>query len=244
MFSSNRIKKHIKKRLNNSGWDFHRLTIRSNPGFHTKVILDHFGVNLVFDVGANSGGYGMELRRFGYKGSIVSFEPLEDAYQSLLRSSEDDSHWTIHPRTAIGDFEGNIQINIAGNSTSSSVLPMKELHSTVAEQSKYIGIIDTPITTLDTAVHDYLSASSVPFVKIDTQGYEWKVLNGASKILKLLKGIQCEISLVPLYEGQHLWLDILKRLENEGFSLWAFHKGFSDHKSGRMLQVDAIFIRE
>ena len=161
MLSLDRVKYHIKKRLNSFGWDFHRLTIRSNSGFHTKVILDYFGVNLVFDVGANSGGYARELRRFDYKGSIVSFEPLEDAYQSLLMSSKDDNNWTIHSRTAIGDFEGNIQINVAGNSASSSVIPMKDLHSAVAAQSKYIGITDTPITTLDIVAHDYLSPIKV-----------------------------------------------------------------------------------
>jgi hypothetical protein len=45
-----------------------------------------------------------------------------------------DSQWQIHPRTAIGDFDGEIEINIAGNSVSSSVLPMLDSHSLAARE--------------------------------------------------------------------------------------------------------------
>ena len=81
-------------------------------------------------------------------------------------------------------------------------------------------------------------------MKIDTQGYEWQVLDGAYKTLSNAKGIICELSLLPLYEGQQLWRQIIERLEEEGFVLWALHKAFSDKNNGRTLQLDAVFLRK
>ncbi len=80
-------------------------------------------------------------------------------------------------------------------------------------------------------------------MKIDTQGYEWNVLDGAEETLSKLKGLHCELSLVQLYEGQRLWLELLGRLEKEGFTLWNLQPGFTDTTSGRTLQVDATFFR-
>ena len=96
---------------------------------------------------------------------------------------------------------------------------------------------------LDSIADKYLDANSQLFLKIDTQGYEWQVLDGAIETLKRAKGVLCEVSLVPLYEGQKVWLDVIGRLESEGFLLWALQKGFVDHRTGQSLQMDAIFLR-
>jgi len=98
---------------------------------------------------------------------------------------------------------------------------------------------------LDELLQTYLSTRRAAsyFIKIDTQGFEWQVLDGASEALKNAKGVLCELSLAPLYEGQRLWRDIVDRLEGEGFTLWALLKGFTDNRKGRSLQVDAVFLR-
>ena len=143
----------------------------------------------------------------------------------------------------MGDQDGEIEIHIAGNSVSSSVLPMMEAHSSAAEGSAYVGIEKTPIFRLDSVAPSYLAQSSRPFLKIDTQGYEWQVLDGARETLSQCQGVLCELSLVPLYEGQHLWMEMIQRLESEGFTLWSIQKGFTDLRDGRTLQVDATFFR-
>ena len=107
----------------------------------------------------------------------------------------------------------------------------------------YIGSEKVAITQLDSVVSDYITPSSRTFIKIDTQGFEWQVLDGASETLKNAQGVLCEMSLVPLYEGQKLWMEMLKRLESEGFTLWAIQRGFTDPRDGRSLQMDAIFYR-
>jgi hypothetical protein len=80
-------------------------------------------------------------------------------------------------------------------------------------------------------------------LKIDTQGYEMAVLRGAEKMLPRLAGVQLELSLAPLYEGQTLYLELIDWLRARGFDLWSVIPGFVDPSSGRMLQFDGVFFR-
>ena len=151
--------------------------------------------------------------------------------------------WEAYPRCALGDHNGEVEINIAGNSWSSSILPMLESHRSAEPESAYEGKEIVPIKTLDAVAAHYLKGAQAPFLKIDTQGFEWLVLDGARDTLPKIKGILVELSLVALYAGQHLWREVIDRLEAEGFTLWAVKPGFSDQVSGRSLQVDGIFYR-
>jgi FkbM family methyltransferase len=184
-----------------------------------------------------------ELRSVGYNGRIVSFEPLSDAYQALTEAAARDRAWTVHPRGAIGNFDGEIEINIAGNSVSSSVLPMLDAHASAAEGSAYVGTETVPIHRLDSVALEYVQDASSCLLKIDAQGYEWQVLDGGHETLHRSRGVLCELSLVALYEGQRLWMDLLQRFNAEGLALWAIQKGFTDPRDGRTLQIDAILFR-
>jgi len=237
------LSKTIKGLAHKAGFELHRLSPTTNPAFQLLKGLEHLGVNLVFDIGANTGQFSSGLRSVGYNGQIISFEPLPDAYQGLMAAAAYDPLWQVHPQSALGDVDGEIEINIAGNSVSSSVLPMLEAHSMAAAGSAYVDKVKVPITQLDFVAGEYLKGSENYFIKIDTQGFEWEVLDGARETLANAQGVLCELSLVPLYEGQHLWIDVMGRLESEGFTLWAIQKGFTDPHNGRTLQVDAIFFR-
>ena len=136
-----------------------------------------------------------------------------------------------------------IELNIAGNSVSSSVLPMLASHSNAAPESAYQGKETVPLTTLDLILPKYLEQSSATLLKIDTQGYEWQVLLGAKEMIPKVRGVLMEVSLIPLYDGQHLWQESISQLEAEGFVLWALEPVFIDHSNGRTLQMDALFFR-
>jgi FkbM family methyltransferase len=237
------LKKNIKKLIHHLGWDVHRLTAAGNPQFQLLKCLDTIGANIVFDIGANVGQFAQELRSVGFQGKIVSFEPLTSAHEDLSKGSVTDPLWHIHPRAALGDQDGEVDINVAGNSVSSSVLPMLDSHASAAVGSAYVAVERTPLIRLDSVASQYAEPDSRCFIKIDAQGFEWQVLDGAADTLRRSHGVLCELSLVPLYEGQRLWRDVIDRLETEGFTLWAIQRGFTDPRNGRSLQVDAIFLR-
>ena len=201
-------------------------------------------INLVLDVGANIGQFGRKnLRDAGYRGRIVSFEPLSTASKDLSAEAAGDPFWTIAPRMAIGAANGDININIAQNSVSSSILDMLPDHRKFAPQSAYVAVESVPIRRLDEVVPQYLLPDSKIFLKIDTQGFEDIVLQGADGILDRIMGIQLELSLIPLYSGQRLYDEMILRLKNAGFDLWGISTAFVDVDSGRTLQVDATFFR-
>jgi FkbM family methyltransferase len=237
------LKRNIKKTLNFFGLEVHRFNPRASKIVRLTKALHAFGVDLVIDVGANEGQFAQEIRAGGYSGNIVSIEPMSSAFRKLIENSRGDLGWQVHPRCALGGSTGEIELNIAGNSVSSSVLPMLAAHSDAAPASAYQGKEVVSLTTLDLIAPSYMGRAKAPFLKIDTQGYEWHVLDGATKILGQVRGIQMELSLVPLYEGQRLWRESIDRLEELGFTLWAVEPVFVDESSGRTLQVDALFFR-
>lgn len=240
IFGRQVIKSFFQTRL---GLDVHRFTPSSSPTAQIVSSFRKFDIDLVLDVGANQGQFALELRSGGYAGNIVSFEPLSSVFPTLKRVSEDDDKWTIHPRCAVGSKNVEVEINIAGNSASSSLLPMLDSHLLAAPHTAYIGKESVPSLTLDSIAPDYLKKFKNTFLKIDTQGFEWDVLNGAQNILPNIRGVLLELSLVPLYEGQHLWREMIDQMEATGFSLWALQPGFTDAHSGQTLQADGIFFR-
>lgn len=230
--------------LRSLGFDVRRYSIASSQDAQFAAMLSQSGADLVFDVGANCGQFGHELRsRFGYQGRIVSFEPMRAAHQQLLAAARGDKCWDVAPRMAIGAASGSVTLNVSGNSVSSSILPMLDTHSQAAPESRYVGQEIVPASSLDEVATRYVTESSRVFVKIDTQGYEDPVLQGAQRTLAHAVGVQLELSFVPLYEGQLLIKEMWQKLEELGFELWFMAPAFVDPATGRWLQVDATFFR-
>ena len=238
------LKKIVKKLSRSLGIDLKRYNIQTSEAAKMQRLLAYHNIDLVFDVGANIGQYAKLLRELGYSGRIVSFEPLSSAYSQLKAVSEKDPLWEIAPQTAIGNQEGEIIINIAGNSQSSSALPMLDAHLESAPESAYSGSETVKLSRLDTLAKDYIKSETKSiFLKIDVQGLEKQVLEGATAILPLVKGIKLELSLVPLYEGQVLFKEMIDIIEKLGYELYGIEPGFTAEKTGRMLQMDGIFFK-
>lgn len=233
----------IRRSLRRLGVDAHRYVPTQSASAQRMAIFKSRGINLVLDVGANSGQFGASLREAGYAGRIVSFEPLESARNLLLAASARDSRWEVAEKAAIGREEGEVEIHVSANSVSSSVLDMLETHLRSAPESRYVGTERVRLTRLDSIAVPYLRPGSVTLLKVDTQGYEDRVLDGAAAILPRIAGIQLELSLVPLYRGQVLLPDMIERLRQLDFGLWALWPAFVEPGSGRLLQVDATFFR-
>lgn len=215
-----------------------------DPLARTVRLLQHYQVDCVIDVGANDGGFSSSIRQLGYTGKIVSFEPLQRPFDALRVKAAADGNWDVH-RSAIGDSDGEVTINISGNAgLSSSVLPMLDAHLSVAPKSKYVGTETVPQARLDTFLSEPgLDTNSRTFLKIDVQGYEGEVLDGASGLFArdAIIGLQLELSLTPLYAGGMSYREGLSRVEALGMSLMGLDPVFSDPNTGRLLQADAVF---
>jgi FkbM family methyltransferase len=149
------IKKLIKKIMSFLGYQLRRSSSYPTGEERLAKLLKKFEIELLFDVGANAGQFGSAIRRAGYRGEIVSFEPLTTAHEELKKISQGDQGWIIHPRCAIGEAKGELEINIAGNSASSSLLPMLESHLSAAPHTAYIGKESVTLNTLDSLAQEY-----------------------------------------------------------------------------------------
>ena len=234
----------LRRTANRCGLDITRYRPEKTESGRLASMLRHHRVQVVLDVGANVGQFALGLRRGGFTGQIISFEPLKQAHDQLVEAACKDPGWSIAPQVAIGEYEGEIDLHIASNSVSSSVLEMLDSHRSAAPESKYVTSQRVRITTLDSVALDSIGGNSQAFLKVDAQGYEDKVLNGASEVLTRVSGLQLELSFVALYEGQQLFDALMSRLQELGFVPWAIWPGLCDPVSGRMLQVDVEFFRD
>lgn len=214
--------------------------VRRHPARRRQAMLAKQGVDLVIDVGAAGGGYGTSLREHGYSGRIVSFEPLSAAYSRLSDAIAGDRLWTGR-NLALGSSAGEAIINVATNSDSSSLLPMRDEHRKAAPDVDYIGQETITVARLDD-LPDVLGDATKPFLKVDTQGFEREVLAGAPETVTRLVGLQLELSFVPLYDGGMLVDEAVSWAYQHGFHLVGIEQGYAA-PTGEILQVDGVFVR-
>jgi hypothetical protein len=121
---------------------------------------------------------------------------------------------------------------------------MLENHRRAAPGAAYVGSEVVPVIRLDQAAASFLSEAQNIFLKVDVQGFELEVLAGAEEILPRIVGAQLELSLVPLYQGQALYPELMRFMEGQGFEVWGIIPGLVDNSSGRLVQTDVVFFRK
>lgn len=208
-----------------------------------NAVLEHFRITTVLDVGANVGQYASGLREWGYRGRIVSFEPQAAAHAALERRAAADPDWRVAPPMALGDADGAIEIEVAAESDMSSILPQTDLLRRISPSSAVTRRETVPLRRLDDVAPSYVGRDDRVLLKIDAQGYEPQVLAGAQTLLQRLAGIQLEMSLVPIYEGERDFRTTLDDLAAAGFEPYLFLPGYFEPKLARQLQIDGVFMR-
>lgn len=207
------------------------------------TLLRTRGITLVLDVGANAGQYATRLRDAGYTGRILSFEPQGGPFRQLERCVRNDPGWEAR-RLALGDEDGRAEIHRAANTFSSSLLPMKDRHIDSDPTSFYVGSEAVATARLESIWEEVHRPEDRVWLKLDVQGYELHVLRGAQSVIKNIDVVQTEMSLVPLYDGDVSWRDLVDWLRDHGLRLAGLEPGFDDQQTGELLQADGIFIRD
>lgn len=210
---------------------------------HLAELFDRLAPGCVLDVGANAGQYGELLRSHGYRGWIVSFEPVSAAFEELGRRAQRDGRWRAF-RVALGARRERRRIAVAAVSQLSSFRRVSGYGSAeFPGSSETVAAEEVEVRTLNDSWELFLDG--VPcervFLKLDTQGFDLEVLKGADRVLQRLAGLQLEASLQPVYEGIPTFTETLEHVTGLGLALTGVFAVNRDSLF-RLIEVDCVFV--
>lgn len=205
--------------------------------------LKNINLTTVIDVGASTGGFAKKIRTVIPSVTIHSFEPLKSSYQVLLDAFANDNNFFAH-HIAISDSKGKARFYENDYSGSSSLLKMTNLHKEAYPQTRNETEIEVNTDTLDNIFIDSLKTDGRILLKMDVQGAEGKVLEGATNFLNFVDIVFTEVSFTELYEKTIQFNEISKVLEKKGFVVFGFENVSQSLINGIFLQADAFFVKK
>ena len=218
--------------------------VRRFPTIDRRLLLEYLNDNNVttcFDVGANTGQYAKLFRSEGFNGKILSFEPQSKAFAQLRKNAGRDLQWDVF-NIGLGDTDGKSVINISKNSVSSSILHINKSLVKTLPETEYVAAEEISVKRLDNFLKE-INFKDRLFLKIDAQGFELRILEGARNCYSNIFALQLELSYVSLYRGEKLFDEMKASVESLGFYLASLENGLIDPNDGKLLQVESIFLR-
>lgn len=217
---------------------------KANLSLHLRNLFTTQKVDCVFDVGANKGQYYSFLREaVGFRGLVISFEPVKRLHDELAQRAAADPQWIVHGY-ALGRSNGTAAFNVMkGDQLSSFRSPSTSSTDRFHDSNTVVAVEQVEVRTLDDVYDDVLAQHrcSRPYLKIDAQGYDLEVAQGGATRLDEFVGVQCEASLLPLYEDAPTFEDTLAFLKARGLAPSAFFPVATDQKF-RLIDCDCVFV--
>lgn len=205
---------------------------------HEHVALP-FTPEMVLDVGANRGQFGLVAAHRWPKARLLCFEPLPAAVD-VLRKVLPAPQAEIR-NVALSDAPGHVDLHISKADDSSSLLPIGKGQSTAFPGTEEVGVVTVRAARLDAEL-DAAEIARPALLKIDVQGGELQVLRGATGVLAHIDAVMVECSFVELYEGQPLAHEIVMFLAEYGLRLYGAGTP-SSGADGQVVQIDLVFAR-
>jgi FkbM family methyltransferase len=197
-------------------------------------------IDLVLDVGANKGQFGTRMRKI-YGGTMVSFEPVSSAYDELSKAAATDAHWQVS-KCALGSREEMAQINVYPNSEFSSLHSVNEYaHKRFASHTATQRTEQIAVRRLDSFL-DESRLTGRTFLKLDTQGHDLAVFEGAGDAIKNVSVLLSEMSLRPIYNGAPHWTEAVRVYEQAGFSVVGMFPINFDRE--KIVEYDCLMARD
>jgi len=233
------IGRRFRALLRRNGYDVTRYPAPGSLWETLSRLFERERVELVVDVGAHRGEYGVFLRDHGYRGAIHSFEPVPESAIAAAQRAAADGHWLVE-RRAVGAAPGSLELHVAHASNLSSFrAPTQAGRTRFGAEADERTVVDVEVVRLA----DVIDAAGGPaFLKSDTQGYDLEVVRGAEGVAGRFVGIQVELDIEALYVGSPSLDDGLAELAALGFApagFWPVARG----PRGELLQLDAVFVR-
>lgn len=246
------MKKNIKSFLNKIGIDIKRI----NPELKNKLSFDDiYKLKLkdnptIIDVGANKGQSIKRFKKIFPMCTIHSFEPNFLEYKNIKEKFKSDKSININ-NFALGEKEEIKSFNITAKSGNSSFnkinfntkwLKKRAKQFGVSEKEYTKSVVDVNVVTLDNYCKNQ-NISQIDILKIDTQGYEDKVLEGSQKILEknILSIIEMEIILDNIYDKYLTFSDVEKYLLKNKFRLSGITAANNNIFEGLVFFVDVMY---
>lgn len=218
------------------------------PLWEQKTLATAFAmydVDCVFDVGANFGQYAMMLRRdVGYKGRIISFEPIPRAVATLQEKAKHDDLWHIEA-IALSDHDGEQQFHVMDDSEMSSLAHRRHDEVDLSRQTSDTGHdVAVPTETLGTAFRRLQRQHGFrrPYLKLDTQGYDVRIVEAGADVMREFIGLQSELAVKKIYDTSVDFREALVIYENHGFTLSAIVPNNAGHFP-LLIEMDCIMVR-
>ena len=200
-----------------------------------RTVLRERAIDLVLDVGANTGQFVRKLRRLGYRGRIISFEPDPRTYETLVARHGHDLLWRGVP-FALGDTQTTATLNLARHSVLTSFLT----HVGGAEYHE--GTADVPVRRLDRLWDEIVPPGARVLLKTDTQGFDLPVFRGAAGVWDRLDALLVELAVEALYEGSIPFTAAIDEYRAAGFQLRDLAI-VNRTEAGHVLEYDGLFVR-
>jgi FkbM family methyltransferase len=141
---------------------------------------------ILFDVGANMGEYSTAVSKLYPKSTTYSFEPAKTTFD-ILKKNVSLFPNIIPIKIAFGDERKNMTLyaDYAGSSMA-SLYKRNLSHAGIKFDQSEIIVVET--------LDEWVTANGVvpDYIKIDVEGFELSVLNGAIKTLEKVRAIQFE----------------------------------------------------
>jgi FkbM family methyltransferase len=231
-------KQLVQKVAARAGFLLEKRTVHTSSEHRRLALMRSLGIETVLDVGANAGQYGTALRKSGYRGRIVSFEPTPGAFARLEEVARTDALWDVR-QLALSDDDGTTTMNVSASDPWSSLLDADPRADEIARIAP-VAQVAVPMSRLDSldGVVDERT-----WLKLDVQGFELHVLRGAKQALERISVVETEIMLEPFYAGQPTVREIVDVLDDHGFAFAAVDNGWV-RESGRARWMDGVFVRQ
>jgi FkbM family methyltransferase len=210
------------------------------PSMDQATMLRALDFDLLLDAGANKGQFTLMTTHVHPTVPVHAYEPHPGEAKTFRVIHRRNPKVVLH-ELALGESEGSADLIISKRTDSSSLLPaaktLSELFSGTEPSGETCAV---RVSQLDAFALHWQSARKA-LLKIDVQGYELQVLQGARQALKHCAYVYVESSDIVLYEGQALFDEVKGFLEGEGFQLKS--RSHEDIIDGRLIQADYLFER-
>ena len=247
------MKKFVKKIINSIGLDIKRFhpELKNNLSFDEIYKLKIKDNCIIFDVGANKGQSIERFRKIFPSCIIHSFEPNKAEFEIINKKYQNDKKIIIN-NIAIGDKIEKKKFFITALSGTSSFHKLNLNTQWIKKRSSQHNtsiegytkkVVEVDVLTLDQYCKNN-SINNIDILKIDTQGYEDRVLEGSREMLEknIVKIVELEVMFDDVYERYLSFSDIEKYLLPNNFRFSGIGTANNNLFEGLVFFADVMYI--